>query len=161
MINLSRKLLVGAVAVGVASVVGVRADAPHMVITSTPGTQVGIPVNDIQQITFDGTTMTVTETDGVHTVDVKDVKALTFDYDFSSVDNVEQALDDVAIKSNGSVVTISSLSGKPVTVQVYNLQGVEVVSHHGADVVTVDFGAYAPGVYIIKAQDKVIKFNNR
>nr|WP_290376584.1 T9SS type A sorting domain-containing protein [Duncaniella muris] len=56
------------------------------------------------------------------------------------------------------MLSVSAPAGVPLSVAVYNLKGVAVARHTGFENISIDFNPMAPGIYIVKANGKTIKF---
>lgn len=129
-----------------------------VVITALDGNVSKINIADINRITFDGAEMTVATANGNSVFNVADVDNIAFDLSTSAADEISARLDDIEVKVSGGVLTVSGPQGKLLSVSVYNLKGIPVNQNAGTESVSVDFNAMPAGIYIVKANDKTIKF---
>lgn len=135
------------------------AGADNLVITGSNGVQTKVAITDISRITFDGDNMKIlTTTNGEQVFAIGDFNNMKFDV-VSSIDDITADLgDDISIVSSGGVMTISSAAGGSVNVVVFSINGSLVTMQSGVGSVSVDFNTVTPGVYIVKANNKTIKF---
>lgn len=130
-----------------------------VVVTGTDGNPAQISIADISQITFDGKTMTIaTASAGNKDFQITAVDFITFDLSASSIDDIVTPLDDITVSSQSGVLTVSAAADVPLTLNVYNLKGILVSSQTGSQSLSVDFNALPAGVYIVKANNKTIKY---
>jgi hypothetical protein len=116
-------------------------------------------IDGVSRITFVGDSMVVQTADGEHAVAIADVDKIKFDIVVSSVDAIKADLgEDVVIEAGGGIVNITQVDGEMLNVAVYNMQGQLVKTIAAPQQVSLDLTGYNPGVYIIKANNKVIKF---
>lgn len=136
------------------------AGADNLVVTGTNGVQTKVAIPDISRITFDGDNMKIlTTTDGEQIFAIVDLDNMKFDVVSSSIDDITADLgDDISIASSGGVMTISSGAGASVNVVVFSINGSLVTMQSGVGRVSIDFNTVTPGVYIVKANNKTIKF---
>jgi hypothetical protein len=103
--------------------------------------------------------MVVEQSSGSTTIAVTDIEQITFDLQTSAVETVEAELsEDVTFAASNGVVTITNPTGNALNIAVYNLKGMPVYQRAGVSSDTIDFNAMSAGIYIIKANNKVIKF---
>lgn len=136
------------------------AGADNLVITGSNGVQTKVAITDISRITFDGDNMKIlTTSNGEQVFAIGDFNNMKFDVVSSSIDDITADLgDDISIVSSGGVMTICSAAGASVNVVVFSINGSLVMMQSGVGSVSVDFNTVTPGVYIIKANNKTIKF---
>lgn len=89
------------------------------------------------------------------TFSVDEIVNIVFTID-STTDLAEQPFGDLTISHSGGIVTISG-SGA-IDYSAWNMAGTRVASGRGNETVTLDLSALTPGVYIIKANNKTLKF---
>ncbi|MDE7153741.1 MAG: T9SS type A sorting domain-containing protein [Muribaculaceae bacterium] len=112
------------------------------------------------QITFADGNMVVTTGDDTQSFSLDEIKEITFDLSMSAADNIEAELtQDLAISLTDGILTVTSESDSAVDIAVYNINGSHVASAHAVGTASIDLNGLAKGVYIIKANQKVIKFN--
>lgn len=129
-----------------------------LVVTAAGGSQTGVSISDISRISFDGNRMIVTTSAGDTPYELADIDKISFDLSTSALDDIEVPMDDITVSVSGGVLTVKASADIPLDVAVYNLRGVLVSSQSGTEQISVDFNALASGVYIVKANDKTIKF---
>lgn len=135
----------------------VAAQIRTMVVTTTSSEVKKIEVSAQTRITFskDLTKMNVTVPDGTQTFDVDDIANIVFTIDSTS-EVTEQEFDELKISHSAGIVTISG--PEDIEYSVWNMSANMVASGAGNQIVTVDLTAVSPGVYIIKANNKTLKF---
>ncbi len=123
------------------------------------GTSQQFTITPETKILFEDGGLVVVDADGEYQLDIADITQIRFDVVATSVKSLESKLsDDVMFKNAAGVVTISSLSGAPLTIGVYSIKGVCVHQQSGVQSDVIDFNAMQSGVYIIKANNKIIKY---
>ena len=148
-----------AIALSAAMVAGGNLYADDKIVVSGLEGSQAISIADISQITFNGDVMTVTTVNGPVDYRLSDVDNITFDLATSAVDEIEASLaEDVNLNVSGGVLTVTAPAEVPLLVAVYNLKGILVATQAGYESVSVDFNNMLPGVYIVKANGKTIKF---
>lgn len=132
-----------------------------MVVTTASSEVKKIEVSTLTRITFskDLKEMIVSteNSDKIQTLEVDDIVNIVFTID-STDDLAEQTIDDMRISHSGGIVTISTTGA--IEYSVWDMSAIQVASGHGDSVVTLDLTTLAPGIYIIKANNKTIKFIN-
>jgi hypothetical protein len=124
--------------------------------SSTP--QVFTITNDTK-IVFDGDALVVKQSDGDSSFTLANITEITFDIEASSLETIESQLsEDVAIQIASGVVTVTSPSETPLNIAVYAINGRLIYQRQGVTSDVIDFTTMQSGVYIIKANNKVIKF---
>lgn len=99
-----------------------------------------------------------TDNSGNSEFEIEDIANIIFTID-SSVDCIGEDFDDLNISNNGGIVTITATG--TIQYSVWNLSGNHVAGGQADESVTIDFTSRAAGVYIIKANNKTVKFINR
>lgn len=132
------------------------AEEKGLVITAKSGDLTKLKVTDVQNITFDGNTMNVHMTSGDRTFIVDDIEEMHFDLT-TSIDDINADLGDLKVTIAAGVMTVTA--DAPVAIKVYGLNGIVVASASGNGSASVDLNTLAKGVYVVKANNKVIKVN--
>lgn len=108
---------------------------------------------------------TVTITDGQSApveISIADIEKITFDFSTSSVEDVTAELgDNVTIEVHGPVVRITPSGDAAVNYGAYSINGLTIAVGTAAAPVEIDFSNYSPGLYIIRANSKTVKFVNK
>lgn len=134
--------------------------APAKLLTVKHGagqtTQVGI--TKINRIHFDNGVMQIEHSEGTHQIAISDIDQMRFDLETTSVDNISETLDDLTISVASGFVTVSAAAETAIKLNVYDLRGYNVAAADGFGSVSIDLSTLASGVYIVKANDKTIKF---
>lgn len=90
--------------------------------------------------------------------DICDIASIIFTID-SAIDGVEAEFNDLHFSNTGGILTIS---GAPtISYAVWNLSGHQVAAGLVDQSVSLDFTTLATGVYIVKANNRTIKYINR
>lgn len=130
-----------------------------LVVSGSDGRLSNVSVADITQITFNGDNMTIATVNGNVDYQLSSVESLTFDLATSAVDEIETSLsEDVTLNVKGGVLSVTAPADVPLLVAVYNIKGILVATQADKESVSIDFNNMAPGVYIVKANNKTIKF---
>lgn len=125
-------------------------------------TPTAIEITDQTKISFGNTTLDIKQPSGNLSIEIADIDRLTFDLETSSEDEIDMPLtDDVTFSVTGRHVTITSSSGTPLTLTVYDATGHCIESVSGTGCVETDFSDRRPGVYILVCGNKTIKYLNR
>ena len=136
------------------------ATAQHMVVETAGHEDKVITIENLKQITFDGTTVNIEQTDGTtSSASMGSIKRIYFD-DMSSIADINAqggdlveylSHDDIAINSEaGSMVTVYSLTGAQLLTRRIDTQG-EAISIAGLP----------QGIYIVKANGRTTKIIKR
>lgn len=135
------------------------ATAQHMVVETAGGNEV-FTLDNLKQITFNGTTVNIEQTDGTKSsASMGNIKRIYFD-DMSSIADMPAqsgnlveyiSFDEIAINSEaGSTVAIYSLTGAQLLSRRIDTQG-EAISIAGLP----------QGIYIVKANGRTTKIIKR
>lgn len=135
------------------------ATAQHMVVETAGGNEV-FTLDNLKQITFNGTTVNIEQTDGTKSsAEMGNISRIYFD-DMSSIADINAqggdlveylSHDDIAINSEaGSMVTVYSLTGAQLLTRRIDTQG-EAISIAGLP----------QGIYIVKANERTTKIIKR
>ncbi len=152
-----------AVAFAVASGMQANADSagPKMVLRSTNGKTTEIAVKSIGSISFTGNSMNFTSADNMpmEQIDVLTLENITFDLEGNSGEAINRVFDDgISITVNGCAISVTSGNSDPLKVAVYSIGGVCVMQGEGVGKVSLDLNSLASGVYVIRANNKTVKY---
>ena len=157
-----KKLLLAVSAFGIALCMYAQNTDPSVVIERTDGQEATtVAMSPDTKITFDGDKMIVTLAgDQTIEVPIANIAKINFDAE-SSVDDITAIdLDDVTFNVNGPVVTIIANNG-PLKYAAFSMAGQLVAAGADGTQAVIDFSKCQPGVYVIKANNKVLKFINK
>jgi hypothetical protein len=117
-------------------------------------------ITDVSRITFDGDNMIVaTTTSGDKSFAIADIDKIRFDLDVAHVDDISANLgDEISIDAAQGLLNISIANGGMLNVAVFNMQGQALKTINAEGFVSLDLNSYTPGIYIIKANNKIIKY---
>ena len=120
-----------------------------------------IEIKKSTEITFsEGNAVITSANEAPQTIPLEDLANLSFDGDMS-VEDTRMTFDSgITIKSSHGVVTITPGEGAFVY-KAFSIEGRMAYAGQSASEVTLDFTTLPAGVYIIVANDKVLKFVNR
>ena len=135
------------------------ATAQHMVVETAGGNEV-FTLDNLKQITFNGITVNIEQTDGTKSsASMGNIKRIYFD-DMSSIADINAqggdlveylSHDDIAINSEaGSMVTVYSLTGAQLLTRRIDTQGE-----------TISIAGLPQGIYIVKANGRTTKIIKR
>lgn len=113
-------------------------------------------------ITFaGGKTMNVVHAGGETEIALADVSEIVFDIEAASNESLTADLNDgVTLNIDGTTVSALSSTDKAVTLEAFTAGGVKVASVTGKTA-SIDFSSKAGGVYILRCNEKTIKYFNR
>lgn len=99
---------------------------------------------------------------GTQTFLLEDIDNIHFDGEIASVNETELSFDSgVTIKAKNGIVTIEPSENIPFAYAAYSYEGRMAYQGQSATAVNLDFTALTAGVYVIVANEKVLKFINR
>lgn len=153
-INLSKVVLGTALALG-ATLSAVADD--KLVVNGTDGSKTEHAISEIARIKFDGSRMLVTTTTGDKEYQIDAIARLTFDLVSTANAEIKASLDDLTVEISGGILTVTSAKGAPVDIRLFNLQGHAVAAVKSDAAASFDLNTLTKGVYIVKANNKVIK----
>lgn len=121
-----------------------------------------IEIKTSTEITFsEGNAVITTANEAPQTIPLEDLANMSFDGDMSSVEETLMTFDSgITIKSSHGVVSITPGEGAFVY-KAFSVEGRMAYAGESATEVALDFTTLPAGVYIIVANDKVLKFVNR
>lgn len=133
---------------------------PHIsVVTTTSDNPHHFMIDDLEKLTFEGQEMIVHHADGTTRFNVADIDRLAFDLEMTAIDEIKTDLsDEIQITSSAGILTITALESTPIHVQVYDINGRLIDNTVANTTVSIDFNTKAAGVYIIRANNKTIKY---
>lgn len=130
--------------------------AQKLVVSSSEGNEM-VELSKISEITFENNKMMLTTTDEVlQEYDIANIENLTFDFSSNVKECITQTLGDITFKNNHGIITLSGTG--ELNAQVYDMKGCVVTGATGKNSVMLDLTALSNGVYIIKTNNKTIKF---
>ena len=125
-------------------------------------TPMQVEISENTKITFDNSTMRISQTAGETVLDINDIDKMVFDLHTSSIENTSAAIsDDVTFTVAGKHITATSASESHISLHIYDTAGRKVAEVSGRGAVEYDFTDTKSGVYIILCGDKTIKYLNR
>lgn len=127
-----------------------------------PDEPVHIALEGLQKITFDAdNNMIITHSDGNRTVAIDGIGSIRFDMEISSKDEIDTDIaDDITMKLSGGILSLTYKSDKVLSVEIFDIKGRKMFAVEATGTVNIDFNKYPAGVYIVKANDKIIKIKN-
>lgn len=137
-----------------------NAEGENKMVLNGENAATAIPINTITRLTFDGANMVIATADGKSQVDVLSLKSITFDLVDLSVESLVTADNGVTVSCNGGVVTAQAQNDLPLTVDVYALSGMRVMTANATGQVSVDLNPLTSGVYVIRVNNKTFKFTH-
>lgn len=153
--------LVIAAAFAVAAGLQAHADGegPKMVLNASNGTKTEVLVKSISNISFSGSNMRFTTDQGPMQFDVLKLDNITFDLEANAGETINRVFDDgVSITVCGCAIDVTSGNSDSVKVSVYNISGVCVMQGEGVGNVSLDLNSLTQGIYIVRANNKTVKF---
>lgn len=140
----------------------VSAEISRLVVNATNGGKTPYAITGETRLKVGPGTITIT--DGKSTpveIAISDIEKITFDVSTSSIEDVTAELGDgVVIDVHGPVVRIIPSGDGAVSYGAYSVNGLTIAVGTATAPVEIDFSNYTPGVYIIRANSKTIKFVN-
>lgn len=137
------------------------AQTRKMIVTTRSSEPVPIEVSTDTRISFsdDLSKMIVSSVtpDNPLSFDIDDIANIVFTLD-SSVDTLSD-IDGLVISCKGGVVSVCGACD--IEYRAWDIAGHSVCSGSGRQSVSLDFTGYPAGVYVVKINDKILKFINR
>ena len=134
------------------------ATAQHMVVETAGGNEV-ITLDNLKQITFNGTTVNIEQTDGTNSSTLMGSIERIYFSDLSSISDINSNEENLVEYLSGDEIAINSEAGS--TVAVYNLTGVQLLIRRiDAQGERISIAGLPQGIYIVKANEittKIIK----
>lgn len=142
-----------------------QATNPDKIVVTLPGSEnpVTVDITNTTRITFGADEKTLNISDNSLasplTFNVKDIEKITFDLDINSAKDISSDLGDMLVSNSRGVFTIST-KGK-IAYGAWTATGQQILSGTATDNVEIDFTTLPAGVYILKANNRTIKFVNK
>ena len=116
-------------------------------------------ISSISKITFEGNTMNIATSDGVKTADVLALENITFSMKTSATDNIVKDFEDgISISSRKGVIEVSAKSDVDIKIDIFSMGGNHIMRVNGGGNASADLTQLPAGIYIVKANNKTIKF---
>lgn len=135
-----------------------KADDVKMVISGMGADPGSLVLTTDTKITFSEGNLVVAQENASYTYALKDIENITFAAEMSAAEDVKVDLDTLKIDLTGGVITATAATDTPISYAVYSLSGHVVKTGQGQGTVVFDLNNAAKGVYVIKINDKVIKY---
>ncbi len=138
-------------------------DKNNLVVTSKSLASKEFDLNKIKELAFINNNMLVFMTDGLYeSLNIKDIQKITFDVVINgSLEKVEDCVGaDLSISVYNKILTLTELNGNEIEVMLYGMNGEPIMNTKGKGTIQIDFNTLSPGIYIIRANDKSIKYIN-
>ena len=135
------------------------ATAQHMVVEKSVGGNEIIALDNLRQITFDGTTVNIEQNDGARSnATMGDISRIYF-RDFSTIEDLKKN-EDLIEQLPGEKIAINCPAGTVVTI--YSITGSLVLSTRiETEGGQISVANIPQGIYIVKANDRTAKFVRR
>lgn len=136
------------------------ATAQYMVVEKAGSGNEIIALDNLRQITFDGTTVNIEQNDGARSnATMGDISRIYFS-DLSSIHGTLQQSDRLVEYLSADEVAINASAGS--TVSIYSLTGAQLLTTRlGAQGGTISIANLPQGVYIVKANERTAKIIKR
>jgi len=135
-----------------------KAGVNKLVISSQTGVE-EIELESINRITFNEEQMMVETQQGVSSYYVGDIDKMSFDLESGIDDVVSKEWDDgIAVAFNNGILTVTAADNSDIKLVVYAVNGMLVHSDSGNGTLVYDFTQLPEGIYIVRANNKTIKF---
>lgn len=148
-----------------AAAIGASAAEPNplSIVTAGEGTLHQFHIANVDKITFDGGNMVVAHSEGTATIPIAEIEKLCFDLEYDGIAPVSAELAEglqVAI-ADGIVTATAADPAGPLTFLAVDTAGQVRLSFSATGSLQADMRPFGPGIFIIKINDKTIKFLNR
>ena len=136
------------------------ATAQHMVLESDGYDNKVFALENLKQITFNGTTINIEQTDGTKSsAEMGNISRMYFD-DLSSIADINSNGENLVEYLSGDEIAINSEAGSMVAV--YNLTGVQLlIKRLDAQGEAISIAGLPQGIYIVKANGRTTKIIKR
>lgn len=112
------------------------------------------------KITFEGGNAVITAGTETGTYALTDISSITFDLESGAAEEIEADLsDNLSVSISGGIISAVSSTDDEITVNAYGINGIPVIAAKAKGSVTIDTNSLAKGIYIIRINNKVIKYN--
>ncbi|MDO5333424.1 MAG: T9SS type A sorting domain-containing protein [bacterium] len=152
------KLICSGMALAVAFMLSAGASAESLKLKDVSGNETKVDLATLSHIDFNANQMVVHATSGEHTFSLADIDHMKFDMEMTGIETTEATLDDLNVAVENGLISVTSASGSAIAVAVYSIGGYTVAMEQGEGFVSVDLSQLPKGIYIVKANDKTIKF---
>ena len=157
------KTIIAGVLLAIGYTTAVKAETPEPTLTVllTDGyMSKQYNIDDISDIIFMRDLMIVNHAQGTMTFFIDDIDALRFDIELGAAAAEQVLAPGVTVSASDGIVTITAEEGTPLAVSVFDIGGRMLQNFHATTTTSIDMTALTPGIYIIKANNKVIKYKN-
>ncbi len=136
------------------------ATAQHMVVEMTDSNNQVVKLESLRQITFNGTTVNIEQTDGTKSsTSMGNIGRIYFG-DLSSIADMPAHSEDLVEYLTTDEIAINSEAGSMVTI--YNLTGAQLLTRQiDAEGETISIAGLPQGIYIVKANERTTKIIKR
>ena len=136
------------------------ATAQHLVLEADGYENKVFALENLKQITFNGTTVNIEQTDGTKSsAEMGNISRMYFD-DLSSIADINSNGENLVEYLSGDEIAINSEAGS--TVAVYNLTGVQLlIKRIDSQGEAISIAGLPQGIYIVKANEKTTKIIKR
>ena len=136
------------------------ATAQHMVVEMTDSNNQVVKLENLKQITFNGTTVNIEQTDGTKSsTSMGNIGRIYFG-DLSSIADMPAHSENLVEYLTTDEIAINSEAGSMVTI--YNLTGAQLLTRRiDAEGETISIADLPQGIYIVKANERTTKIIKR
>ena len=136
------------------------ATAQHMVVEMTDSNNQVVKLESLRQITFNGTTVNIEQTDGTNSSTLMGSIERIYFSDLSSISDINSNEENLVEYLSGDEIAINSEAGS--TVAVYNLTGMQLLIRRiDAQGEALSIAGLPQGIYIVKANERTTKIIKR
>ena len=157
-----KKLLLPALCLGFALPFPLMAEdetTATMKIEGENGTLGAIQISTASEITFSENTLMVTGDSETKAYALTEIAEITFSLSTSSADKLSAELSDgLHVDLCNCMLSVSTDNGQPISVNIFSASAQFVASHKGSGYISVDLSSLPGGMYIIRINNKAIKF---
>lgn len=139
------------------------AEIGKLVVNGTNGGKTPFAITEQTRLKVGPGTITIADGPSAPVeIAIADIEKITFDLSTSSIENISAELGDgVTVEVQGPVVSIIPSGDAPVNYGAYTINGLTIAVGTASAPVEIDFSNYSPGLYIIRANSKTVKFVNK
>jgi hypothetical protein len=136
------------------------ATAQHMVVEMTDSNNQVVKLESLRQITFNGTTVNIEQTDGTKSsASMGDIERIYFG-DLSSIADMPAHSENLVEYLTTDEIAINSEAGSMVTI--YNLTGAQLLTRQiDTEGESISIAGLPQGIYIVKANERTTKIIKR
>ena len=118
-----------------------------------------LPLSTLSEITFSDNNMVITDGTESQSFSLADISEITFAIVTSSSESISADLaDNLRVNLQNCILTVTADADASIDMVIYALNGRMVASQSATGTLTADLNDLTKGVYIIKVNDKAIKF---